>query len=66
MEMMNVKAQQAGVTLSVAVEGGFPLIYADERAIRQIIVNLLSNSLRFTQPGGTVTVFARRIPDGRP
>jgi two-component system cell cycle sensor histidine kinase PleC len=65
-EMMNVKAQQAGVKLTVEAESGFPLVFADERALRQIVVNLLSNSIKFTQQGGIVTVFARRMADERP
>ena len=65
-EMMNVRAQQAGVKLAITVESGFPLVYADERALRQIIVNLLSNSIKFTPLGGVITSFAKRSVDGRP
>jgi len=64
-EMMKVKAEQAGVTLNIEAEAGFPLVFADERALRQIIVNLLSNAIKFTQTGGTVTAFAKRAPDAR-
>ncbi|HEY4125755.1 MAG TPA: HAMP domain-containing sensor histidine kinase [Rhizomicrobium sp.] len=65
-EMMNVKAQQAGVKLAITAESGFPLLYADERALRQIIVNLLSNAVKFTPLGGIVTCFVKRAPDGKP
>jgi len=64
-EMMNVKAEQAGVSLVMEVEPGFPLAFADERALRQILVNLLSNAIKFTQAGGTVTAFAKRAADAR-
>jgi signal transduction histidine kinase len=36
---------------------------ADPRAIRQIVVNLLSNSIKFTSPGGIVTLGAAPAPD---
>ena len=42
-----------------------PLVRADERGVRQIVANLLSNALKFTAAGGCVTLFARTEPDGR-
>ncbi|HEY1837404.1 MAG TPA: HAMP domain-containing sensor histidine kinase [Rhizomicrobium sp.] len=44
---------------------GLPRVRADERGVRQIVANLLSNALKYTPPGGCVTVFARTEPDGR-
>ncbi|MCR9224665.1 MAG: PAS-domain containing protein [Hyphomonas sp.] len=38
-------------------------IEADETRIRQILFNLMSNALRFTDPGGTVTISAERMGD---
>ncbi len=38
-------------------------IEADEKRIRQILFNLMSNALRFTDPGGTVTISAERMGD---
>ena len=34
-------------------------MFADRRAVKQILVNLLSNGVKYTQPGGTVSVTAR-------
>ncbi len=39
-------------------------IYGDPRATRQIAVNLLSNSIKFTDPGGMIAVTARATDDG--
>jgi signal transduction histidine kinase len=36
------------------------LLWADQRAIKQVLVNLLSNAVKFSKPGGTVTIGARR------
>lgn len=38
-------------------------IEADEKRVRQILFNLMSNALRFTDPGGTVTISAERMGD---
>ena len=43
---------------------GSLLVRADPRATRQIVVNLLSNSIKFTDAGGRVTLVARQAADG--
>ncbi len=62
--MMATRAATGGLSLAVHVERAFPNIFADERAVRQILVNLASNALKFTQPGGRVTAFASVQKDG--
>ena len=63
-KMMSAKAVASGLTMAVHVERAFPNLYGDERAIRQILVNLASNAIKFTPPGGRVTAFANVQPDG--
>ena len=49
---------EAGLSLSIAVEPPDLAITADERAIRQILLNLLSNAIKFTPAGGVVAAQA--------
>jgi cell cycle sensor histidine kinase DivJ len=51
-------AERAGVVIRTAIAPGARLIFADRRAIKQILVNLLSNGVKFTPRGGEVRVLA--------
>lgn len=63
--LMRNRAEAAGLTVIVDVDPVLPEIEADYRALKQILLNLLSNSLKFTPRGGTVTVTARTLTDPR-
>jgi signal transduction histidine kinase len=52
--MLAVTARERKLQLTVEVEPGCPSMIADARAVRQIILNLLSNALKFTPEGGWV------------
>lgn len=58
-EMLALRAREAGLHLERAVADNLPEIIADKRALSQILLNLLSNAIRFTDRGGTVTVGIR-------
>ncbi len=51
------------LTLSVELEDGLPNIAADRTRLRQLLLILLDNALRYTYPGGAVTVRASRAGD---
>jgi signal transduction histidine kinase len=53
------RAAAGAVALDCEFEPGLPKVYADERALRQILLNLLSNAVKFTPAGGRVVISAR-------
>ncbi len=62
--MMNVRAKAKSVALHHTHEPGLPRVWADERAIRQVVLNLLSNAVKFTPVGGDVRIMVGTTPDG--
>ncbi|MGL4241512.1 MAG: sensor histidine kinase [Beijerinckiaceae bacterium] len=54
--MLDMRARTKQITLTSQMERGLPRIWADERSIRQIIINLLANGIKFTPEGGEVTI----------
>ncbi|HBC06527.1 MAG TPA: hypothetical protein DC046_02975, partial [Rhodospirillaceae bacterium] len=50
------------IALETMVPGGLPPILADRRAIKQTLLNLLSNAAKFTEPGGRIVIAAEKGP----
>jgi cell cycle sensor histidine kinase DivJ len=57
--ILALRAREAGVRLEQIAADNLPEMIADKRALNQILLNLLSNAIRFTDRGGTVTIGAR-------
>ena len=58
-DLLALRARDAGVQLERLVADHLPEMIADKRALNQILLNLLSNAIRFTNRGGRVLVSAR-------
>ena len=57
-ESMKAWANSKGVILTVTAAQGLPHIYADKRRTVQVLINLISNAIKFTPQGGTIEVSA--------
>jgi cell cycle sensor histidine kinase DivJ len=57
--LVALRARETGVRLETLPTDGLPEMVADKRALNQILLNLLSNAIRFTDRAGKVTISAR-------
>jgi two-component system cell cycle sensor histidine kinase PleC len=62
--LMMPRVRARGQTIAYAVPHDLPLVVADERAFRQIALNLISNAVKFTPEGGRIDVRCRRADEG--
>ncbi len=58
-DVVKLKAEEKKISLSRACPPQLEDIVADKRACKQILLNILSNAVKFTPEGGAVTVVAR-------
>lgn len=57
-ELYRHQAEQQGVNLRVAASDSLPSVVVDEERMMQVLRNLVSNALRYTPEGGTITIGA--------
>jgi two-component system, OmpR family, phosphate regulon sensor histidine kinase PhoR len=57
-ERMQLQAERAGLNLSLECPEDLPAVNADPTRVEQVLVNLLHNAIKFTPPGGKISVSA--------
>jgi PAS domain S-box-containing protein len=62
--LVHERAHRAKLALGIEVSADLPAIRGDERKLKQILLNLLTNAVKFTPAGGRITVAAALAPDG--
>jgi cell cycle sensor histidine kinase DivJ len=61
--VLKLPAERSAVALRLEIAPAAERIFADRRAIKQILVNLLSNGVKYTPPGGEVVINASLAAD---
>lgn len=61
--LIGQRAADGGVTLSWEIPDNLPMLYADERKLKQILINLIGNAIKFSQPGDEAMLSVWCQPD---
>ncbi len=63
--VLHERASSAGLHIRLEIPAPLPTVIVDGRRIKQVILNLMSNSIKFTMPGGRITLRAElKAPQG--
>jgi len=63
-KLLKLRADSKGLQVVEEFEPDLPVVWADQRAMRQISLNLMSNALKFTPRGGRITLAVGSTEDG--
>jgi signal transduction histidine kinase len=58
------RERRASEAVTTSFEANLPLVSADERAVMQMVINLVSNAMKFTPEDGRIALATRRRADG--
>ncbi len=59
MRIMNEKVKGKGIVATIDARENLPLLFADKRKIKQVLINLVSNAVKFTPPEGAIIITAQ-------
>ena len=64
LRLIRERAEEAEITLRLLAQPDLPLLIGDERLVKQAVLNLLANSVKFTPAGGEVELCLKEDADG--
>ncbi len=64
LRFVKIQAERGGVALKLSIAPSAAMIFADKRAVKQMLINLLTNGIKYTPRGGDVRVRAMRDGNG--
>ncbi len=64
LKLIRSKAREKDQALVIGVDEGAPELWADERAVKQVLINLVSNAVKFTPTGGRIEVMGGCAANG--
>jgi signal transduction histidine kinase len=64
LRLVKDRAEQVRISLHLETDPDLPVLYGDERLVKQAVLNLLANAVKFTHAGGDVELRLYLDPDG--
>jgi signal transduction histidine kinase len=58
------RARDTGIEFKNSIPADLPLVWCDERKLKQMLLNLVNNAVKFTPSGGAIEIGARLDPEG--
>jgi len=62
--LLGPRARDAGIQLNIRFPADLPLLWCDERKLKQMLLNLVTNAVKFTPAGGTIDIETGVAADG--
>ena len=56
---MQLQAERSGIQITLKYPNDLPQVYIDRSRIEQVLINIIHNAIKFTKPGGLITVAAQ-------
>lgn len=63
--MMSSRVFSSNIAINVQLPPNMPEIYADQRLIRQVLINILTNAIKFSPPDSQIDIVAESLEDAR-
>jgi signal transduction histidine kinase len=61
--LMQARIDEQGLTLKLEITPPLPYIAGDKDKLKQVLLNLISNAIKYNRPNGTITIGASRYKD---